>query len=45
VLIHPRSQTVVVKLSCWPSPLSQHLLALTVGAVHAIAAALNSSVP
>ena len=45
VLIHPRSQTVVVKLSCWPSPLSQHLLALTVGAVHAIAAALDTSVP
>ncbi len=41
VLIHPPSQTVVVKLSCWPSPLSQPLLALTVAATHAIAAALG----
>ncbi len=41
VFIDPPSQTVVVKLSCWPEPLSQPLMQLTVGAVHAIAAALR----
>ena len=40
VFAHVPSQTVAVKLSCWPEPLSQPLLQLTVAAVEAIAAGL-----
>ena len=41
VFVHQPSRTVVVKLSCWPEPLSRDLLRLTVTAVHAIAAVLT----
>jgi CubicO group peptidase (beta-lactamase class C family) len=41
IFVHPPSQTVVVKLSHWPDPLSQPLLRLTLGAVRAIIAALS----
>ncbi len=40
VFVHQPAEMVVVKLSCWPDPLSQDLLRLTVAAVGAIAAAL-----
>ena len=42
IFVHPPSQTVVVKLSHWPDPLSQPLLRLTLDAVHAIIAALSA---
>jgi CubicO group peptidase (beta-lactamase class C family) len=41
IFVHPPSQTVVVKLSHWPDPLSQPLLRLTLYAVHAIIAGLS----
>ena len=40
VFVHQPSQTVVVKLSCWPVPLSRELLGLTVAAAGAVAAGL-----
>jgi CubicO group peptidase (beta-lactamase class C family) len=41
VFVHPPSQTVVVKLSHWPTPLSQPLIQMTLAAVRAIIAALG----
>jgi CubicO group peptidase (beta-lactamase class C family) len=40
IFVHPPSQTVVVKLSHWPDPLSPPLSQLTLAAVRAIIAAL-----